>query len=509
MIQENIFEPVPLDKFEQLTREEMIQWMKVQRKINEALLKEVKRVRGLKEELETRTILIEDQCIVLRNRLFGKSSEKEKVAPEANPAPPPAKPKRKRVQLPSERYPDLPRIERHVEYEAPPDCKCCGVKLKDSGMTEDSEFLTVIPKQYLVIQQKRHKYRCEKCHGDVQTAPAPPRIKAGSVYSDEMMIDVAASKYCDLIPVQRYVKMAERSGVPELPQQSLIESTHYTAEFLKSTYELLKKEISKEKVLHADETPHRMLEGDDKEHWYLWGFSSKKACYFEAHDTRSGDVASDFLKDMACEHLVSDVYSGYGKAVRQANELRRLLGLPIIYNIYCNAHVRRRFKEAHDRFPEEAQFFIDKYKAIYRLESETVDKPPEEILALRKQMSPYFEEMKNKAIELIPMYSSKSMIGKAMSYLLGNFKEFTAFLENAGIPIDNNPQERLLRNPVIGRKTWYGTHSRRGAETMAILFSIIESCKLNKVNPREYLKQLIQDLHQGKAPYTPATFKAN
>jgi hypothetical protein len=278
---------------------------------------------------------------------------------------------------------------------------------------------------------------------------------------------------------------------------------------VKPAYWLLKEDILKEKVLHADETPHKMLEGHDKSNWYLWGFSSKKSSYFEAHDTRSGDVASDFLENSNCEFLVSDVYSGYGKAVREANLSRNQKQLPRIHNIYCNSHARRRFKEAHERFPDEAQFFIEKYKEIYRLEAASKDKPPDEILALRKEMAPYFEGMKNKVVELIPMYSSKSTIARAMGYLLGNFKEMTAFLENPEIPIDNNPQERLLRNPVIGRKTWYGTHSERGAETMAILFSIVESCKLNRVNPREYLKYLIQDLKQGKKPYTPATFKAN
>jgi transposase len=124
-------------------------------------------------------------------------------------------------------------------------------------------------------------------------------------------------------------------------------------------------------------------------------------------------------------------------------------------------------------------------------------------------MSPHFEEMKSRALTLIPAYSTKSSIGKAMSYFLGNLKEFTHFQSNAAIPIDNNPQERLLRNPVIGRKTWYGTHSERGAETMVILFSIVESCKLNGVNPREYLKHLVQDLNQGKKPYTPSTFKSH
>jgi transposase len=372
-------------------------------------------------------------------------------------------------------------------------------------MTEDSEFLTVIPKQYFIVEQKRHKYRCQKCHGEIKTAPCPPRISPRGSYSDAMIVDVALSKYCDLIPIGRYVRMAERSGVPGLPPQSLIEATHHLADFLKSTYDLLREEIRSEKVLHADETPHRMLEGDEKTHWHLWGFSSKKAGYFEAHDTRSGDVASEFLKDSACEFLMSDVYSGYGKAVREANLARVPLGLPKIQGIYCNAHARRRFKEAHERFPDDAQFFIDKYREIYRLESTLIDKPSDEIWRVRAEMVPHFEAMKYRAVELAAAYPEKSSMGKAMSYLLRNLKELTAFTTDIRLPIDNNSQERLLRNPVIGRKTWYGTHSKRGAETMVILFSLVESCKLNRLNPRKFVKNLVNDILEGKAPYTPAS----
>ena len=93
-----------------------------------------------------------------------------------------------------------------------------------------------------------------------------------------------------------------------------------------------------------------------------------------------------------------------------------------------------------------------------------------------------------------------------MSYFLNHYAEFVRFIENPELPIDNNPAERLLRSAVIGRKTWYGTHSKRGAETAAILFSIMESCKLNKVNPRKYLKNLVQDLHAGKNVYTPKEY---
>lgn len=506
----NLFDPIPLDRFEQLTHKELLQWTKLQQKVNEQLLKEVKRLNALKDELEQKSILIEDQYIVLKNRLFGKNSEKEPPPKEERePKSGDSSPKKKKVQLPSERYPNLPRIERQVTFQQPPNCKCCNEKLTDSGMTEDSEYMTVIPKQYIVVQEKKHKYRCAKCHGDIQTPPSPPRIKPGSSYSDEMMLDVSLTKFCDLIPIQRYVAIAERSGVADLPQQSLIETTHYVSDFARGAYGLLKGEVQSEKVLRADETPHRMLEGDSKSNWYLWGFSSTKAAYFEARDTRSGDIAAEFLKDSKCVFLLSDVYSGYDKAVRVANLIRQAAQFAAIENVYCNAHARRRFKEAKERFAEEAQFFIDKYKEIYQLEDLTKDKPPEDLLEIRKKMIPFFEDMKIKAMAWMPEFSTKSTIGKAMGYLLNNFKELTRFIANADIPIDNNSQERLLRNPVIGRKTWYGTHSKRGAETMAILFSLVESCKLNQVNPREYFKALVNALHRGEKPFTPATFKTH
>jgi hypothetical protein len=84
----------------------------------------------------------------------------------------------------------------------------------------------------------------------------------------------------------------------------------------------------------------------------------------------------------------------------------------------------------------------------------------------------------------------------------------TLFLNDPEVPIDNNSQERLLRNHVVGRKTWYGTHSERRALTAAILFILVESCKLNHVNPREYFKLLVTDLHDGEPVMTPFEFKS-
>jgi hypothetical protein len=302
--------------------------------------------------------------------------------------------------------------------------------------------------------------------------------------------------------------MAAREGLKDLPPQSLIESTHHLADFVKPAYDKVKEEILSPKVLHADETPHRMLEGDEISHWYLWGFSHSKASYFDIRNTRSGDVASELLNQSQCEFLVSDVFSGYAKAVRNANQLRESRGLQKIQNVYCNAHARRKFREARDKFPE-AQFFVDQYREIYRLESQIKEKPPDQAPKLRAEMMPIFEAMKLRALEELNSFSSKSSLGKAFGYFLKNYQQLTLFTKNVALPIDNNSQERLLRNAVIGRKTWYGTHSKRGAQTAAILFSLVESCKLNGINPRQYFKNLVRDLHYGLPPYTPSSVKSN
>ncbi len=219
-----------------------------------------------------------------------------------------------------------------------------------------------------------------------------------------------------------------------------------------------------------------MLERNEGKRWYLWGFSNKETSYFEIHNTRSGDVSSQILKSSQCEYLVSDVFSGYHKTAREVNQYRRERSLNPVENVYCNAHSRRKFKEAvtaGQDTPEEAQYFVDIYRKIYRLEQMARNREVRQILRLRKLMGPLFDQMRTRAIRDVSAYSSKSSIGKAMGYFLKNYEGLTLFLCHSELPIDNNSQERLLRSPVVGRKTWYGTHSKRGAETAVLLRSIV------------------------------------
>ncbi len=515
-----LFDTVALDKFQTLTQTQLIEYIQGQQDLIQQLTRYNARLKRRAEELEDKSVLLDERLIAIKNELYGKSSEKMAVphtaAGDDLDARTEKKPPRKRVRLPSERYPNAPLIERHVMIESPGPCPCCGTTLSDTGLTEDREKLTKIPEQFFVVREKRHKYGCGKCHGGLVTAPNLPSIKPGSAFSDEFIQDVAVSKFCDLIPIERQVKIAERKGFSGLPPQSLIETTHYLAEFLAPVYENLKAETMASRVLHADETPHRMLEGSSSQAWHFWGFSGPTAAFFEAHPTRSGDVASNLLKTASCEVLLSDVFSGYKKAAREANEYRRASDLPLIHTSYCNAHARRKFKES-DAFPEERDFFVRSYQKIYKLEKDArdPDKPPEtlrdRLIQARAEMRPIFEEMKAQALHRLPAFSSKSLIGKAMSYFLKNYDEFLFFTTpgQLDVPIDNNPQERLLRNPVIGRKTWYGTHSKQGAKTTAVLFSVMESCKLNRVNPRDYLRAVVAAIHAGNPAFTPSQFKAN
>jgi transposase len=468
---------------------------------------EIDHFKSLYEELKQKYLILEGQHVVLKSKFFGKGKSKSPVAARDKKKKNGKDKKKPKRQLPSERYPNAPLIEKHVEFAKMPTCSCCHEEMTDSGMTEDTETVSVIPAQYIVVRVKRHKYRCGKCHGDIKTAPVLPSIKPGSILSDELTVDVALSKYCDLIPIERYSSIAGRGGLKDLPPPTLITSTHYLADFVMDAYQLTKEDVLSDKLVQADETTHLMLEGDDRKHWRLWGFLNRKGVYFEIRNTRSGSVATSVISESICSYLLSDAYCGYGKALKDINKIRKEKGLPLIQCLYCNAHAIRKFKEAKvalkDLTDPELEWFISQYKEIYDLDEISETLSDEAALDLRKKMKAIFEKMKVRAEIVKGSYPKDNAIEKALSYFLDYYNGLTLFITDSRLPIDNNAMERQLRNPVVGRKTWLGTHSRRGAETAAVLFTLVESCKMLGVNPREYFKVLISDLHAGKPAFSP------
>jgi len=460
----------------------------------------------LTKEWRQRIEVYESLLFKARRRMYGRSSERSGSDDETK-APTPRGQTTKQL---SERYPDA-RVEvEDINFTSPEACPACGEVMQDSGMTETSEYLDVRPKEFIVVEQRRHKHRCRGCHGAIRTAPLPARITPGGSYSDEMMVDATLSKFCDLIPMDRYTKMAGRNGLQALPPHSLIKASFRLGEFMVGVYELIKREVLREPILRADETPHRMLEGDAKKRWYFWGFSTEFACFFECHDTRSGDVSTQILNVSMCLVLLTDVYAGDIKSIRLANKQRIADGRPPILPANCNSHARREFWAGDWDSPdmtEDQKIVIEQYKMIYKLNKESKGLSPDSILQKRQEMKPHFEAIKAEAEAKIDTYSNKSQMYTAYNYFLKNHEGLTLFLTNHLVPIDNNGSERNLRSHVVGRKIWYGTHSRAGERTAAIHFTIVETCKLNGVNPREYYLDAIERIHSKTEPLTPRQYK--
>ena len=498
----NALKPVNKEQISSLSRRDLIDFFIGEQDLRLQYEKKLVEYERKIAETEDEVFELNDKYLRIKNLIFSPSSEKSKdITKQPKPASSSGD-KKKKKQKPSERYPNAEVKETVVDQVPAPVCQC-GQSMTPSGLYEESESLTVIPKKFLINRQFLTKYRCNCCSGNgLITTPPPPRIKPGSAYSDAMIIDVALSKYCDLIPIERYCMMAARQGLVGLPQNSLIELTHYLASFLEPVADLITKEVLSSSVIHADETPHKMLESV-KKNWYLWGFSSDRACFFQVKNSRSGDVAWEILEKSTCKILVSDVYSGYAKAVRLANEERLKENQIPIRSSYCNAHARRKFKEISGN---EGEFFLECYREIYRLESKVKNRGKKAKKRARHKMKPIFAKMRKQAKKLLIDFSAKSSQARAANYFLDNYEGLTLCLRHFRVNLDNNRQESLFRNPVVGRKIWYGNHSLLGAKTSATLHTLTESCKLVKVNPRIYFPAIVKALHEKKPPFTPSQF---
>ena len=444
----------------------------------------------------------------LRAKIYGRSSERRnrKKGNKEN------KPKAKtRVRLPSEQYPNAKIKIETIAESAPPKCTECHEAMIDSGMRETSERLEIIPMQIFIVQMQRVRYHCKCCQSAPVTAALPARIAANTSLNDSVLVEASLAKFYDLIPTERFAKMLGRSGIA-ISDKLLFSAQCYLAKAFYSVYLMLKQEVLTSRIVHADESPHRMLENNEgKYQWYLWSFCTKTSVYFEIHSTRAGTVSIALLKESKAEVLLSDVYSGYIRTIREVNEHRQANGVLEMKAAHCNDHARRYFFYAKEQAM--AEKVLDVYEKIYAIEVKVQElvKVPAHIasensqmaLQLRQTMDPLFEKIYGLSCEILLDNTTNSSIGQAANYFLKNLPGLTIFLTDLEIPISNAPAERSIRNPVVGRKTWYGTHSRKGADTTAVHFSIFESCRLNGVNPREYYNHLAKLHNTGNPLLTP------
>jgi transposase len=453
---------------------------------------------------------LQQQIEQLRNKKFGRSSERRNNNSKKKDKKSPKK-ALNRTRLPSEQFPDARVVECTIEDSSLPQCTECRGSMTDSGLRETAEKIEYQPAELYIHRTHRVRYHCKCCQVAPQTAALPPRLAPGTSLGDSFIIQSCVSKFYDLLPTTRHAKILARTRTA-ISHKLLLKGQSIMAVILFEVYQAIKADILRGTVVFADETIHRQLEDNGGNwRWYLWGFGNKNNIYFEIQDTRSGDVSVAFLIASLALFLVSDAYSGYGRTIREINEVRTSKKQTPIQSALCNDHGRRYFFYAKsDPLAEEA---LDLYDKIYEIERKVqllLNEKPEntrKALSLRQTADPFFQKIHEVSCKILLDAPEKSTEATAATYFLNQVKGLTLYLQHIELPISNAFSERSIRDYVVLRKTALGNHSRKGAEEAAIQLSVMCSCKIVGVNPTEFLEFTRTRYLEKKLLLTPHQYK--
>jgi transposase len=436
--------------------------------------------------------LPEDQLLLALEEAEQVESAGEAGTEEAAPADKTA-PKRRanRGSLPAH----LPRVETVVEVETTT-CPCCSGALHRVG--EDvSERLDIVPAQFRVMVIRRPKYACRTCEDVVVQAPAPARLIEGGLPTDGLVAQVLVSKYADHLPLYRQAQIYARQGIT-LDRSTLADWVGRAAFLLRPVHERLLETLKRSGKLFADETTAPVLDpgrGRTKT-GQLWAYARDDRPWGGADPP---GVAYVYAPDRTAERPIAhldrfrgilqvDGYEGY-KALARRGDVRLA---------FCWAHVRRSFYELAGAAAPIATEALARIAALYRVESEIRGRPAEERRAIRQVRSrPLVEAMEPWLREKLGLVSQKSKLAEAIRYALSRWTGLTLFLEDGRIEIDSNTVERAIRPLALNRKNALFAGSDGGAEHWAVIASLIETCKLNGIEPRAYLADVTTRIVNG------------
>ena len=350
-----------------------------------------------------------------------------------------------------------------------------------------AELQLFLEASYQVVTHRRQKYRC-CCNASVVTAPGPLKLTPGGRYSPEFAVHVAEAKYLDHLPLERQARAMGRKGL-EIDSQTLWDRLGALARHLTPTYRALCAKVLASEAVFIDESHWRLMDGDGSHRWWTWCVTADDAAAYWIRDHRSKDAAIDVLGEYT-GILMSDGYAVYQSLAR---------GSPEITPVHCWAHVRRKFIEAESSYPHECRTAIEFIGELYeaerqvpRLPRTAPDEAHAEALGLRRRLraersKAIIARLRDWAYTTKPATLPEGSLGKAIDYMLSLWPGLTRFLADVRIPLDNNAAERALRGVVVGRKNHYGSHSKRGAEVAAILYTLFESAKLANADPHDYV----------------------
>ena len=451
---------------------------------------------------------LEAQIRDLNQRLYGKKSEKS-VGSEALGKPTVA-PARKRGQQPgsaghgrSDRSALPVVVEVHDLSEAAKHCPQCGEALAPFPGVEACDIIEVQVQAHIRrIQRPRYQTTCgcDQLPGMV-TAPPAPRVIPKSPLGVSVWTMVLLDKYLYSRPTHRLCQELEHYGL-HLSQGTITDGLQRLKVLFEPLMLVLYDRQMTEKRFHGDETRWEVfeeVEGKTGHRWYLWVMQSVSVVYYRMAPGRGADVPKEHFaqlrKDLLKVVLVCDRYSAYKSLALDCDEL--ILA-------FCWAHVRRDFLKAARSWPElEGWMFtwVDDIRELYRLNAARLE-PWDEQLPLAQQSSAFSQaqgDLETKLSEMQGRYEAHLQEPvlhvakhKVLSSLQRHWDGLTVFLKRPEIAMDNNAAERMLRNPVVGRKNYYGSGSVWSAQLAAMMFSILQTLLLWGLNPHHWLSAFLQ-----------------
>ena len=387
-------------------------------------------------------------------------------------------------------------------------CPECGGELRLVG-EDASEILDMIAAQMKVIEVARLKKSCRCCEKMVQV-PAPSRPIPGSMAGAGLLAYILVSKFDDHLPLYRLNEIFARMGV-DIPDSTMVDWCGRAMQVLQPLIERIEAAIMASDLLHADDTPIRVLDrslrdkgmGKGVKKGRIWtyvrdqrpwaGTSPPGAVYYFAPDWKEEHVHRHLQQSSGI--LQADGYKGYGKLYSSG-----AVGPSRFKEAACWAHWRRDFHDIWTSNKSEiAREALDRIGALYDIERSINGQPPEiRLVARQKQSKPKAEAFRLWAEAQLTRIPGKGDLAAAFRYGLSRWSSLCLFLEDGRVAIDNNAAERALRPIGVGRRNWLFAGADTGAETLARAMTIIETAKMNGLDPQAYLTDVLDRIHDHK-----------
>ena len=388
----------------------------------------------------------------------------------------------------------LPRYEIVIDIDSKA-CPCCGGTLHLIG-EDRSEQLDIVPAQLRVKVVCRPRYACRGCESAVVQAPAPERPIDGGMATEALVAHIVVSKFCDSLPLYRQARMLKRQGIA-LDRSTLSAWVGRACWWLKPLYELVLGTVLSSDKVFADETTLPVLEPgrgrtrtgrlwcyavDDRP----WAGSSHPAAAYVYSENRRGEHPATHLAAFRGT-LQVDGYAGFASLVAARTDASIRLA-------FCWAHARRPFFEFHQstQSPLAAEV-LARIAALYEIEADIRGQPPDVRWLVRQLRSrPLVEQLRVWLDEHLPRVAGWSDLAKAMRYMRRHWDGLIRYLDDGRLEMDTNVVERAIRPVTITRKNSLFAGSDAGARHWAIANTLIQSCKLNGVEPMAYLTDILQ-----------------